>query len=277
LPVTSDSASSTIDDLGDTFTIDAAITDVGDDLSSITMSRPARCSHLDDSSDAGVSDVDMDDIDVTFNVSNPLTIKGRDFARFQKLAAQLGGLSLDIWTYQERFGAVTEASPFGERVWHGLSELASEYPHPNKIHGDIAWLGYFVSPELFSKSTAASPTSAVAPSRAWTSQHAYPAVFVLERRQHDCLIDTVIGPHRIGHHPSDMDFYTGIELHGKTTLTDAEKMSDPWSIAGCTIIEFDSLTFGPVQMLCLKILIAGSRPWYVHASRLRLYRPLSRL
>jgi hypothetical protein len=54
-------------------------------------------------------------------------------------------------------------------------------------------------------------------------------------------------------------------------------MSDPWSIAGWTVIEYDSCTFSAVQMLCLQILIAGSRPWYVHASQLRLYKPLSRL
>lgn len=60
-------------------------------------------------------------------------------------------------------------------------------------------------------------------------------------------------------------------------LTEAETMSDPWSIASWTTIEFDSLAFGSVQVLCLETLLAGSRPWYVPANQLLLYKPLSRL
>jgi hypothetical protein len=66
-------------------------------------------------------------------------------------------------------------------------------------------------------------------------------------------------------------------LNGKTKLTDTEKASDVWSTPGRTVIYFGTLTFGSVDMTCLKILIAGCRPWHVHASRLRLYKPLSRL
>jgi hypothetical protein len=266
-------ASASTDDLGDAFNIDLSITDAGDDLSTITGPLP-----LEEPSSSDVWAVDHSDSDGDeFTFVDPVPLEGRDFARFQKLAAHLGGLSINIWTYEAQFGGVTAASPFGDRVWQGLSALYGAYPQPNKIHGDVAWLGWFVSPELFSKSTAASPISAAAPSMAWLTHNSYPAVFVLDQRQHNCLTDTVIGPHRVGRQPSDIDFYDGLELHGHTKLACAENMSDPWSIAGWTVLEYDSCTFGIVQMLCLKILIAGSRPWYVHASRLRLYKPLSRL
>ena len=52
---------------------------------------------------------------------------------------------------------------------------------------------------------------------------------------------------------------------------------DAWSVAGKTVIEFDARTFEGVYMVCLKILIGGCRPWMVHASRMRLFKPLSRL
>jgi hypothetical protein len=218
---------------------------------------------------------DMDDDQFTFG--DPLTINGPDFDRFRKLAAQLGGLSIDIWAYEERFGAITDASPFGERVWHGLSELACTYPHHCTINGAVAWLGKFIGPVLLSTSTAASTLSATTPSTASLTQLACPAIFVLDRQQHACLTDTVISPHRIGRNPSDLDFYDGLELRGRMVLTEAETMSDPWSIASWTTIEFDSLAFGSVQVLCLETLLAGSRPWYVHANQLLLYKPLSRL
>ena len=40
---------------------------------------------------------------------------------------------------------------------------------------------------------------------------------------------------------------------------------------------FDASDFGTVDMTCLKILIAGCRPWFVDASRMRLFKPVSRL
>ena len=43
-------------------------------------------------------------------------------------------------------------------------------------------------------------------------------------------------------------------------------------------IYFDTSSFGSVvDMACLKILLAVGRPTTVHASRLRLYKPLARL
>jgi hypothetical protein len=261
-------------DLGDAFNIDLSITDVGDDLSAITMPLS-----LGESSDADVGEVAHSDSDscTTTEFGDPLTIEGRDFARFRKLAAHLGGLPITIWAYEDRFGVISDKSPFGDRVWHGLSELYGACTS----YDTFAWLGYIISPELFSESVSTSPLPAAAavprPSMAWLTNNSYPAIFVLDQRQHYCLTETVIGPHRVSGHPSDMDFYDKLELRGTTKLADVETMSDPWSIAGCTIIEFDSCTFGHVQMLCLKTLIVGSRPWYVHASRLRLYTPLSRL
>jgi len=209
------------------------------------------------------------------NFGDVLVIDSPDVGKFKKLAAHLGGLAIDVYHYQSMFGRITDAAPFGENIWSGMSAVYSSnagYPYMAKIWAEVPWIGYFVSPELFSKSTTASAVSASAPSRAWTTANAYPAIFILTAAQHKYVEDCVLGA-RPTSSPSDMDFFDNIELNGKTRKVDG----DPWSIAGKTEIEFDARTFEGVYMVCLKILIAGCRPWNIHASRMRLYKPLSRL
>jgi hypothetical protein len=151
-------------DLSDAFNIDPSIADAGDDLSTITVSQPSRWWALDY---ADVSDVDHSCSDSytsgdEFTLGDPLTLDRPDFAHFQRLAAQLGGLSIDICTYEARFGPVTDESPFDGGVWHGLSGLYGAYPHHDASYTTVTWLGYVISAELCSESTAASPVSAAA-------------------------------------------------------------------------------------------------------------------
>ena len=240
-----------------------------------------RLSHDDDYED--IIDPDDDKGDV-MNLGDTLTINDpMAAATFRKLAAHLGGLSIDVGTYQSIFGHMTGTAPLGENIWHGMAAIfqsnslstspgISGYPFMSKIWAEVPWVGYFVSPELFSKSTSASPVSASAPSRSWATENVYPAIFVLTGAQHRYIEDAVLGA-RPSSSPSNIDFYEHLEVNGKSRKTDG----DAWSMAGKTVIEFDARTFEGVYMVCLKILIGGCRPWIVHASRMRLFKPLSRL
>ena len=201
-----------------------------------------------------------------------------DVTRFTVLSAHLGGLGMmDITSYEERFGELSDAHPFGNRVWHGLEQALIEYPFMSKISGVVPWLGYFISPVLFSKATSAAPVSADCPSLPWVLGNSYPAIFMMTMTQH-IELSRVIANAGCGGTPDDMDFYDDVELSGRSRLSESQKVSDAWKIVGGMRIEFDASEFGWVDMLCLKILIAKCRPWnYVHASRMRLHKPLSRL
>jgi len=243
-----------------------------------------RLSHDDDDYE-DIIDFADDPGDV-MNFGDPLTINDpMSAATFRKLAAHLGGLSNDVGTYQSIFGRITGTAPFGENIWHGMAAIFRSnslstspgivgYPFMSKIWAEVPWVGYFVSPELFSKSTSASPVSASAPSRSWATENVYPAIFVLTGAQHRYIEDAVLGA-RPSSSPSNIDFYEHLEVNGKSRKIDLD--GDAWSMAGKTVIEFDARTFEGVYMVCLKILIGGCRPWIVHASRMRLFKPLSRL
>ena len=241
-----------------------------------------RLSH-DDGVYEDIIDTD-DDKGAVMNFGDTMTLNDpMAAATFRKLAAHLGGLSIDVGTYQSIFGRITGTVPFGENIWHGMAAIfqsnslstspgISGYPFMSKIWAEVPWVGYFVSPELFSKSTSASPVSASAPSRSWATENVYPAIFVLTGAQHRYIEDAVLGA-RPSSSPSNIDFYDDLEVNGKSRKTDG----DAWSMAGKTVIEFDARTFEGVYMVCLKILIGGCRPWMVHANRMRLFMPLSRL
>ena len=151
-----------IDD-GDDLVLSAAdsAAAIGDDLAlSATIGRPKRrirkaWYEFGDSDSDSCYEVDDDVIDSrTVDRGDHLVVEHRDFAAFKKLSSHLGGLHIDIYRYEELFGAITSTSPFGDKVWHGMRQLAIDYPFGSNIWGTVGWLGYFFSPELFSKSTA---------------------------------------------------------------------------------------------------------------------------
>lgn len=233
-----------------------------------------------------VTDGSGDEKGDILNLGDAMTVDHPDLAAFTKLAKHLGGLTINVYQYEAMFGRITRAQPFGETIWHGMATIFQSnsvsaspsvvgYPYMRSIYAEVPWLGYFVSPEKFSKSTSAAPVSASAPARTWTVDNAYPAIFVLTLAQHKHVESYVLGS-RPTQSPSNMDFYEGIRLDGKSY--DVKNGGDGWSKAaahGPVIIEFDARTFGGVYLICLKILIAGIRPWTVDASRMRLYKPLS--
>ena len=271
-----------IDD-GDVLSAADSAAAIGDDLP-LTIGRPKRryrkAWYLLPGSDSDsweeLSDEDVIDRRI-MDRGDRLVIAHRDFAAFKKLSSHLGGLHIDIYRYEELFGAITSTSPFGDKVWHGMRQLAIDYPFGSTICGTVGWLGYFFSPMLFSKSTAKAPTSGSAPSRAWLTENSYPAVFYLSTDQHRYVCEAIAFGRGCGKTPADMDFFEQLNLDGQSKMTDCQKGSDPWTSAGRFVIPFDASEFRGVDMTCLNLLLAGCRPWTVDASRMRLFKPVSRL
>jgi hypothetical protein len=117
------------------------------------------------------------------------------------------------------------------------------------------------------------PAATTAPrqaSMAWLTHVSYPAIFTFDRRYHEQLITTVITPHRYKNPTAIKSFFDDIELHSNPQVASVARMS----ITGCTILEFNSETWTNVQMFCHKTMVDGTWPWFVHASRLRLCKPL---
>ena len=219
--------------------------------------------------------VDGDPID-KLNFGDVLSIEPPDYCQFQRLANKLGGLSINVYQYESMFGRVSTDHPFGEDIWHGLVRSLNGYPWMTKVWGTVPWLAFFLSPLDFSKSNAKKPMSAITKMSPDIVQYSYPTVVYLDEAQHGYLA-WVIGNHKQGKSPQDMDFFDNVQLDGKTKLSDDEKLSDTWKTGNRTKCPFDSMVVGEVDLLCLKILIAGCRPWRVHSSWLRLYTPVSRL
>jgi hypothetical protein len=252
-----DEPSSTIDD-GDILTInhDKIIEYDVDEVILPVASTMTKSATAVDMSNAGTYHTDV-------FVYQPV-----DHATYKRLACQLGGLHIDVVTYQTRFGAINKQSPFGDRVWEGMKDMVATYPFMHKVWGTRPWFCYFVSPELFSKDNAANPMSDINRGLSFCAENAYPAIVFLNDHQHSYL-ESITKSHRLGKSPSDDDFFDGVQLDGRKTK-DISTIHPSIS----TIVRYDPMFLMTVDMLCLKILIAGCRPWRVHSSWLQLYRPV---
>lgn len=272
------------DDFDDTWdTTKSMEIDMGDEL---PMGHPSIASQLfldmgddfdpNDMSNADHSDIGNQIIDAQLMSDMGDVIgswKPPDYARFQRLAAHLGGCNWTIEMYEETFGELNDANPLGTQIWYGLIRLLDTYPFMHKVYGGIPWLSYFVSPVNFSKISAQTPASTTStPSLPFTAACSYPAIVYLTKQQSDYIIQTAAG--YLKKHPADMDFFDNLQLDGKAPNDD--KSCVPWKRDdGVVVVPFDAMTIDCVDMLCLKILIGGCRPWRVHASWLRLYKPVS--
>lgn len=194
---------------------------------------------------------------------------------FQALSHHLGGLSIG-WTlskYETKFGVVSRLHPFGSDVWDGMRERLPEYKRMmgTKLFGDVEWYGVYFMPGNFSRQTSRVPISDEAPS----STQQYPAIVFMNSHQ-SAMVEAAVAK-ALGKSSDDDSLYDNIKILSKSAL---RSPNDLWSQSTgrpLLTVELDIQGSFEVQMGCLKIILACSRPWWVDLSRLTLYRPLSRL
>jgi hypothetical protein len=193
--------------------------------------------------------------------------------KFKKLASHLGGLSFDYTVYQQHFGVIKRESPYGDRVWRGMVDQVGIYPFTHRVYRLQPWFCYFITPEKFSKSTAACPVSTmVNRGTEFNEDNSYPAIVFLNEEQHAYLL-SLAALCRPGKRPSDGDFFEGLQFDGRTAIDSTAIVRASPGISN--IVHYSPILLAEVDMLCLKILIARCRPWRVHSSWLQLYMPVS--
>ena len=289
----SDDGSQKDDDLGDTFVLDHRL--FGDRLelpkpvhqlvvqSSVSYEQTSTVMSVNDQSQAVYHQqcVSMHRCSSMMFVSNQesttlqcqYVVDTESHIRFRKLASHLGGLSFDYTIYQRDFGVIKPESPYGDRVWRGMVEKVGVYPFMHKVWGSHPWLCYFITPEKFSKLTAGCPVSTmVNRGTEFTEENSYPAIVYLNGQQHDYLM-SLAALCRPGKHQSDCDYFNGLQFDGRTAIDSTAIVRASPGISN--IVQYNPMMLAEVDMLCLKILIAGCRPWRVHSSWLQLYMPVS--
>jgi len=193
--------------------------------------------------------------------------------KFKKLANQLGGLSFDYNTYRATFGDITDERPYGTHVWRGMMQKAVDYPLKQKVWGIHPWFCYFITPEKFSKSTAANPVSTlVNRGTDFNTDNSYPAIVFLTDAQHSYLM-SMAACCRHTKNISDSDFFDGLQFDGRSVIDSSAIVRASPGIS--TVVRYDPMVISEVDMCCLKILIIGCRPWRVHSSWLQLYMPVA--
>jgi hypothetical protein len=193
--------------------------------------------------------------------------------KFKKLASHLGGLSFDYNTYRVTFGDITDERPYGTHVWRGMVQKVGDYPFKQKVWGIHPWFCYFITPEKFSKSTAATPVSTlVNRGTDFNTDNSYPAIVFLTDAQHSYLMSMAACCRRTKN-ISDGDFFDGLQFDGRSAIDSSTIVRASPGIS--TVVRYDPMVISEVDMCCLKILIIGCRPWRVHSSWLQLYMPVA--
>ena len=192
--------------------------------------------------------------------------------RWEALKCYLGGCTWPLAKYESIFGVVNQQSPFGENIWDGLLTYFGPGYVENwgtKYHWCrqyMPWLGAYNMPIKFSKSVSKSP---IFEPESRPSTALYPAVFLLTPMQ-DNYLKSIIGD---GHDPSVI-FGDGVIDDNDPTDDDGMSVSElEEEETGVDCRTIDSAVMGEIYMVCLKILISGSRPWTVNMDHIHLYTP----
>lgn len=186
-----------------------------------------------------------------------------DAPTWGKLQSYLGGLSQSVAEYEATYGHVNRETPFGCRVWHGLkAELPRYLQIKQGCQGYVYWFGGFCMPNEFSKAVAKSAADATIGKPWLSSGSMYPAVFMLDSRQ-----DAIAGA---------LCLANGVSPNASETakkIVTADDRLDPADKRLATYVKLPD-DFGNVYMACLKIIIAWSKAWEVHPTRVHLYSRL---
>ena len=218
---------------------------------------------------------------------------------YHRLTLYLGGSSMPQATFESRFGRVNGHYPFGKHVWDGLVRGYPEYCRvvaKDWCRQMNLWLGAFAMPENFSKSVARAPAP-VGKGHAElvvASSDLYPAVFLLDGNQDrvafGALSTVEQGPAIIcskaggaalglcdgarGSKEPDAEPPADSKAAGGNAAGGQASDSGHQSGDGARFLRLDQRLMGNVYMVCLKIMIAGSRPWEVNFDRVHLYSRL---
>ena len=200
---------------------------------------------------------------------------------YDQLRRYLGGNTMLQTKYESIFGAVSRESPFGEFIWDGLlsyfvpgfvENYGSKYLWCGDHQKFLPWLGAYNMPMKFSKAVSRTPITTV---DGLPSAALYPAVFLLTPMQ-DNFIKSAFGNCDdplvvVGN--GIVDSWPSTDVGMDESDTDLESDTD---VSHCIV---DSSGMGDVYMVCLKIMISGSKPWQVNMDHIHLYSPfpLSRL
>ena len=207
---------------------------------------------------------------------------------FTALTAYLGGNTMNMAKYESIFGDLSRLSPFGEHIWDGLISYfycgyVDNYGTKFEWCGDrrqcTPWLGAYNMPNKFSKHVSASP---IVDDDSRPSLALYPSVFLLTPEQNGYL-KSIISSKR---HSASIIFGSGVvesDDDDDDVDDDDDDAADMYAKDAAAVdinaSIVDSAVMGPVYMVCLKIMIGGSRPWHVNMDHIHLYTPfpLSRL
>ena len=201
----------------------------------------------------------------------PTLLSGAKSKAWQALMDYVGGVN--GWTrtdYEKVFGEVDPETPFGSRIWEGLIRL---YPWYRAIINKswlttdeyVTWLGGYAMPTHFSAKMSAAAIDERPESQPGDQMH--PAVFILSTEQHGrvckSIMDTGV---------DDAETAVVVRSSANLALMHHRKMAvDESDVANHVWIDGDSV--GSVSMVCLKIMISGTRLWSVHFDRVHPYKP----
>lgn len=193
--------------------------------------------------------------------------------RWEALKCYLGGCGWPLAHYESIFGKVDPQSPFGEYIWDGLltyfgpgyvEHWGTKYHWCGDRQQYLPWLGAYNMPMKFSKNVSKSP---IVDENSRPSSALYPAVFLLTPMQ-DNYLKSIIGD---GHDPSVI-FGDGVLIDDESTNDDGMSVSESEE-TGVDCRTVDSADVGDIYMVCLKIMISGSKPWTVNMDHVHLYSP----
>ena len=238
-----------------------------------------------------VTDVsDHEEMDGSFGgvmVTQAVNLALRKAKIFDDISQRLAGVPrhMTLPVYESLFGKLLQDTdpsasanqdhPWGDDVWNGMAKVFyRDYAKDNA--GDhnknlawcrdrrtfIPWFGSFIMLPEFSAKHAKLPSASpgglgltVAPT------YLYPAIVLLTPRQHAAALKLVQDNARPGQ-PAVIQGRSNSATQ-QTTISMAINLT-----------YIDSTTFETVYMICLKILIAISRPWAVNMDHVHLYYPV---
>ena len=197
------------------------------------------------------------------------------------LCTRLGGLDRQVWSissYEDIFGTIGDnENVFGDRLWAGMVKYFNDvYTAPNSKGYYLAdrrhyvpWMGAFITGEKFSAAEA-KVSDGLSPwqQNAILPTQLYPAIALLSPKQHDDVIklratqSDIRAPHLL---------QGSSVVHG--VVTDAA-ISVSWLGIQLHWSLVSSDDIGHVTVVCLKILLAGSRAWEAHMDNIHLYAPV---
>ena len=234
-----------------------------------------------------------------------------DVAQALALSNHLGGNTLESRAFSDQFGRITSKNHFGAHVVDGLVRfveatywpqilLKKKVPYSLKVPGMEVepktywrWCGVFQTPEKFSRENAQDHLSR----SNLPGENQYPALFYVPRELHKRLMQSYVTRQHLfadmlnslrrqtPHHPTtDIHAHVGalcVSGQGRKLSTlypeqYMQQLNGYYRCSGnCELVEVPRVQPPDhVVMVCLKIAIACSRPWWVSTDWVHFVRPV---